>query len=310
MMIEKKSYLLCLLLIILSFYSCSNRDDIKINKEDYLGQNFPGLVPELFAPGIVSTKNYENSITISPDGKEIYWAVASSSAGRSSLFVIVFVKFDGNNWSMPNIASFSGKYADCFPCFSPDGNKLYFSSHRPSANKSFSRDWNIWVVERDGDEWFAPDILNEKINTHGSETSPSITQNNILYFKRSGDGASNIYRAILSEGEFEDPEKLGNAINSETSEAHPFIAPDESYLLFSSWKRQDGFGEADIYVSFKNKDGNWKKSINMGNTINSDRYEGVATISSDGNYLFFTKNEDIYWVDAKIIEELKPKKIE
>jgi hypothetical protein len=34
-------------------------------------------------------------------------------------------------------------------------------------------------------------------------------------------------------------------------------------------------------------------------------------MSCDGKYLFFTRydknwNEDIYWVDAKIIEELKP----
>jgi len=33
-------------------------------------------------------------------------------------------------------------------------------------------------------------------------------------------------------------------------EVSPYIAPDESYLLFSSM-RSDGYGDFDLYVSYK-----------------------------------------------------------
>ena len=42
----------------------------------YLGQKPPGMIPEIFAPGIVSTDFYNHSsVTMSPDGNEIYWAM-------------------------------------------------------------------------------------------------------------------------------------------------------------------------------------------------------------------------------------------
>ncbi len=51
----------------------------------------------------------------------------------------------------------------------------------------------------------------------------------------------------------------------------------------------------------------------MGEPINSDNEENCPTLSPDGKYFLFnrrnvtTVKSDIYWVDAKIIEDLKPK---
>ena len=93
--------------------------------------------------------------------------------------------------------------------------------------------------------------------------------------------------------------------------AHPFIAPDESYLIWDS-ERPDGFGDSDLYISFKQSDGTWGKAINMGETINSDKWDAYATVTSDGKYLMFNRgiskgNIDIYWVDASIIDTLRAK---
>ena len=46
--------------------------------------------------------------------------------------------------------------------------------------------------------------------------------------------------------------------------------------------------------------------MNMGDTVNSDKWDAYATVSSDGKYLMFNRgvgedNNDIYWVDASII---------
>jgi len=62
---------ICLIIIIFSL--CAQQDDLPVLKGDYLGQIPPGDAPELFAPGIVTTRHYENSITFSPDGKHLFF---------------------------------------------------------------------------------------------------------------------------------------------------------------------------------------------------------------------------------------------
>jgi Tol biopolymer transport system component len=107
---------------------------------------------------------------------------------------------------------------------------------------------------------------------------------------------------------------LPKAINTGAFLSHPFIAPDESYLLFDAQK-ENGYGDADIYISFKQKDGTWGNGINLGDKINTDAWEASASITPDGKYLFFSRNVgsddyenvDIFWVDAQIIENLRPK---
>jgi dipeptidyl aminopeptidase/acylaminoacyl peptidase len=96
---------------------------------------------------------------------------------------------------------------------------------------------------------------------------------------------------------------LGEQINTEKLEMTPFIAPDGSYLLFSK--------EDDLYVSFLKKDGSWSAAIDMGPSINSDGLELCPVVSPDGKYLFFNSSRNgvisTYWVDAKIISEIKNK---
>ncbi|MCK5148631.1 hypothetical protein KAR48_17890 [bacterium] len=49
-------------------------------------------------------------------------------------------------------------------------------------------------------------------------------------------------------GRYSLPEKLSNAINAPFA-AHPYIAPDESYLIFDS--------NGELFVSFHYENGKW-----------------------------------------------------
>ena len=86
--------------------------------------------------------------------------------------------------------------------------------------------------------------------------------------------------------------------------------------------REDGYGGSDIYISFRAKDGSWVPAINMGDKINTAFDESGAHVTDDGKYLFFSRGEwkvredgstnwvgKSYWVDAQIIETLRPKLI-
>ena len=122
----------------------------------------------------------------------------------------------------------------------------------------------------------------------------------------------------LINGKREEPELLGEEINSGKWTAHPFIAPDESFLIWGS-EREDGYGMSDNYISFRQQDGSWGPAINMGDKINSELVENGARLTPDGKYLLFGRSEEKvredgstywetidYWVDAKIIETLRP----
>jgi hypothetical protein len=123
-----------------------------------------------------------------------------------------------------------------------------------------------------------------------------------------------IQSSQLVDGKYDDPKPLSKEINSGKQNSHPFIAPDESYLIWDS-QRDEGYGDADIYISFKSQDGSWGKAINMGDKINTDAWDAAASVTPDGKYLFFNRNVgsdeydnvDIFWVDAQIIQDLRPK---
>ena len=124
-----------------------------------------------------------------------------------------------------------------------------------------------------------------------------------------GDGVIRYSRLI--DGKREEPRPLSKEINTGTWNAHPFIAPDESYIMWDG-RRDSGYGDSDIYISFRQQDGSWGEAVNLGDNINTDAWEASPSVTPDGKYLFFHRqissdNLDIYWVDTQIIEDLRPK---
>ena len=90
----------------------------------------------------------------------------------------------------------------------------------------------------------------------------------------------------------------------------PFISPDETYLVFCSTK-PGGYGQDDLYISFRGGDGAWQEPMNLGMSINSSGSENRPHVTLDGQYLFYTSNRagqrDIYWVSTAIFARLKEK---
>lgn len=125
--------------------------------------------------------------------------------------------------------------------------------------------------------------------------------------ERTREGTIRVSRLI--DGQREAPRALGDEINSGMWTAHPFIAPDESYLIWDS-EREGGYGESDLYISFRLEDGSWGAAINLGDGINSELDDAFGTVTPDGKYLFFYRdmspgNLDIFWADAQVIETLR-----
>lgn len=312
---------ICLIFwVSLFFSSCSDEDDFPVLKGPYLGQKPPGMTPEIFAPGIVSTQEDEINSLFSPDGKEFYFSIDTkrnnSKAGKS--YKIMFMKEEEKGWTKPQTAPFSGKYMDADMCISFDGKKMFFCSDRPlQGNGAPKKDSDIWMVGKTGNGWSKPKNLGPGVNSDKNEWHPSITKDGTIYFSSScegGKGASDLYCSRYGNGSYEKAENLGGPINTQYREGDIFIAPDESYLIVMSSDRPEGYGSGDLYISFHKKDGSWTKAKNMGEKINTGSLEYCPMLSHGGKYLFFTSRrsgtDDIYWVDARIIGGLKPEDLE
>jgi hypothetical protein len=305
----------------------------------YLGQQPPGLQPVLFAPGFVSTGLATRDVAMTPDGDELYFGVFF---GNRALIMVTKVG-DNGRWSEPQVAPFSGRYRDIEPHISPDGTQLFFLSTRPKAGLPEKPGWayqDIWVCDRDGDAWGEPYNLGPPVNTDGAEFYPSTTRDGTIYFTRGEATNAAIYRSRRQDGTYQEPEKLPEQVNCGAAQYNAFIAPDENYIIVCVNGRDDSIGGSDYYVVFRSLDDTWSEPVNMGETINTDGGgEWSPYVSPDGKYFFFMSSRtteqlsgslaggtiselltlqaepqngasDIYWVDAAIIESLRPESAE
>ena len=254
--------------------------------------------PIIFGEGVISTRDYETSITFSPDGNVAYFV---KSTPDLSFRVILMSRLEKGKWTTPEVAPFSGEYSDTDPCFSPDGTKIYFASRRPIEGTTPKADHDLWVVEKTNTGWSEPRHLNAPVNTGSQETSPSVTADGTLYFssaRAGGKGAFDIYRAKLIDGNFAAPENVGDPINTPGPELQVFVTPDDNLLVFVAAGRPDGQGSADLYLS-KRTGGAWSAPVNLGNKINSRGADTAPRISSDRRHFYWTSTRGYGFEDQQ-----------
>jgi hypothetical protein len=285
---------------------------------DLFNENPPGDTPKIFAHGKISIGKENGAITFAPNGKELWFA-------RIAPPRIFYMENKGGSWSEPQTAPFSGKYKDLYPSLSPDGKKLFFASNRPAKKKVESEDNSqvqIWECRKMQSGWTEPRNLGSVINFGMYQICPSISAKGTLFYNlvisTKDSSYLDIYESKHIYNTFAKPQSLGLSINSASLDYSPFIAKDESYIIFAS--RRHGYGKGDLFISFKKSNGEWTEAINMGPQINTRFNEDFPSVSPDGKYLFFNSNRIgkcnteekpkmfnyIYWVKADIIEKLKP----
>jgi len=285
------------LLLGVSGFSCQQK------KSDlYLQQASPGLEPAVFAEGNISLKEqYEFGSVFSRDGKEFYYAV---EVARKPF--IQFSRLENGQWTPPTPLLKHEHYGYNDPFLSPDEQKLFFISDRALDGAGPKKDIDIWYVERKGDGWSEPINAGSAINSDKNEYYISFTSSGTMYFSSNSatDSVQNhnydIYTSQYKEGAFQPTQRLGSAINSEHYEADVFVAPDESYLIYCA-ERPDGYGQGDLWMSLRDENGQWQRAKNLGDAINTKGYEFCPFVSADGKYLFFSRDGDIYWVEARLI---------
>lgn len=310
---------------------------LNVPGKPYLGQEPPGKTPQLFAPGIVSNGLFNRDCVTNEDGTEMFIGLI-----HGGIATILRTGLENGQWTALEIVPFArgAEYSVFEPALSTDGSRLYFLTTEPGPGQEPQPGWgnqNIFVSDRSGGNWSEPYPVPEPIYSAQNEYFPSICSDGTIYFTRHRDGENAaIYRSRKIGGEYGIPQRLGPEVNCGTSTYNAFIAIDQSYIIICAIGRDDLIGEVDYYIAFRDHNDSWTGPFNMGEPINMPGTSaGSAFVTRDGKYLFFSSDRtndrenvpggkltvevleklyfgpqnglsDIYWVDARIIDRLRP----
>ncbi len=263
-------------------------DELQTLEGPYLGQTPPGMTPEVFAPGVISTNGWEYGAVFAPNMKELYWVREVNTDTEPEQQFVVYEQKD-NKWHERVIGDRSGT-----PTLSTDGKIMFFGR---SYKERTADGWSD--AKRLGPAFEDIRIMRVTASNSGTIVIDEAKEGSTLRYSR------------MVDGKWEAPKPLPATINTGQFNAHPFIAPDESYIIWDG-QRNSEVRNADLFVSFKQADGSWGEAIKFDERINTPSADFAAQVTPDGKYLFFNRsvgpdNTDTFWVDAQIIEELRPK---
>lgn len=267
-----------------------------------MGQEPPGNTPKKFLPGLVSKNDTTDFGSVfSANGLDFYYATEPGGIAK-----ILNSKYVNGQWTPFEKVIEMGDFGYNDPFLSNDEQQLFYISRYPRDENDSISDYDIWYSNKEGDGWSKPINAGPKINTDYNEYYISFTDDGSMYFSSNkeakADNDFNIYRAQFNGKDWDEPVILPEGVNTKYYEADVFIAPDESYMIFSSLGRPDSKGGLDLYISFK-ENGEWTEAQNMGSNINSGWVEYCPFVTKDGKYLFFTRANDIYWVSTEAFKE-------
>jgi hypothetical protein len=290
------------------------------NKVHYLDNDYPDLTPKKYAEGIINVEGrYQQNLTMSPDGREHLFTQTDSALWRYER--ILRVRSIGAGEIVTDTPQFvkDFKYQNVWfigePMISPDNKDLYFVADFPP---------DYWhSIRTSTGDWSKP-VKMDSISTPGRDWFISVSKNNTLYFTHTSVPNPAEPSLVVNGTIFKSPSINGGhnsrirveGLFNQEDAGDPVISPDEDYMVFGS-VREGGYGKGDIYVAFKDKDGNWSKAYNLGNEINTENWESGPYISPDEKYLFFSRRDssgvnarfsDIYWVSMKVLDNIKREK--
>jgi len=182
-----------------------------------------------------------------------------------------------------------------------DGHWLYFASNRTDLGSYGSFD--LFVSHRkdksDPTGWETPKNLGPLVNSAGSETGPSIFEDEtgeaVLYFTSSRTGNNDIYSSPMSGKETFGPATPVAELNTSSQDGHAFIRRRDGLEVILWSNRPGTMGGYDLYVSTRPTIRDpWSPPVNLGPDVNSPYNEARPSISWDGTTLYFWTNRDWY----------------
>ena len=214
--------------------ACNTKNQLPLTENPiiqnpYLGQALPGEIPKAFAPDLVTTINWEYSGVFGPDMKSFYFL---RDQGPNTDMEFVVYEYIHHTWRERLISKRMGQ-----PFVSPDGETMHLGRR---------------YMERTDTGWSVVKLLDSPLDTIPIMRLTASARG--TYFFDELKEAGCIHYTEVVNGERQSPKLLSETIKA--GSYHPFVAPDESYLIFDS-KVYDGYGDSDLFISYRQKDETW-----------------------------------------------------
>lgn len=214
----------------------------------------------------------------------------------------------------------------CNGSLSPDQQRFYFTICKSVESwGGLTTVCNLYVTERAGRSWKAPEKLRDYINMAGSTTTHPyvVHQGNteVLYFSSNrpeGKGGMDIWYTTRDKNsnsnDFSYPINAGSKVNTAGDEITPYYDNEKEILYFAS-KGHPGIGGYDIFKAAGNKS-HWTEAANMGVPYSSSADDFFYVKSPSGKIGYFVSNrlfgaqkitttdEDIFSFTASTQKEL------
>lgn len=232
-------------------------EDIYLSKWDSITGEWTKALP---IEGKLNTEGHDASLSISPDGNQIYIYRNDGTVYIGDIFVSK--KRRSGAWGEPTALDkqINSSYFESSASLSSDGTKLYFVSERQGKKYGAIGKGDIYVVDKISKTvWGEPRNLGSVINTPEDEISVFIhPDGKTLFFSSKGHlsmGGYDIFSSKLQlDGTWSAPENLGYPINTVDDDVH-FVLNTDGKIAYYSTVREDGLGERDIYqIGLKNYD--------------------------------------------------------
>lgn len=192
---------------------------------------------------------------------------------------------------------------------SPDGRWMFYTA---CGYKDSKGSCDIYFSQRTSRGWTRGVNIGAPVNTAAWESQPCFSADGkTLFFVRGSARAAyrsgNIMKAkvtgVNAQGVplFGSVESLGDSINTQGDESHPFIHHDGKTLFFSSdtWP---GVGGRDIFMSRMKDDGTWGAPHNLGYPINNVEDDEGLVVTASGTTGYYNS---VRMVDGRRKREVR-----
>lgn len=279
---------------------------------------------------ILNSKYRETNISITPDGKYIFFMSDRGGQKWTGKISTHYKKpgYDGDIWFSkkvdftwtvpyainPPVNSSSGEDE---PLITPDGQHVYFQSW---AGKWQDKNMGgpYYKATLNGENWTDVKGLGDSItiffkllfykNLMAATDGMAISPDENVFLVASGNNYEGNMDIFMSKkninGNWGQLNKL--TLSTDSDERSIFIAADGKTIYFAS-NGYGGFGGMDIFKTTLDRNGNHSEIVNIGKPFNTEKDDYGFIITASGDKAYFIREGDIYSaVLTEANKEIKP----
>ena len=196
---------------------------------------------------------------------------------------------------------------ETMPLISSDGNTLFFVRALSSLNTGGRYSGpDIWSSSKNDQEWKKADNKKFPFNTKQNNIIAGVSADGKGLYVLNSSSSNKINGISFSKKTKDgwDKPELISIPGIDGLGCTGFYVSPESDVIFISMKAMDTRGEEDLYITLKDKSGNWSTPRNLGPAINTAGFEISPFLSANKKRLYFSSNGyagkgdgDIYYSD-------------